>query len=92
MEVTSGKINKLVVLILTIYIFHIFVVVYNLEYTYLLLSCCIRTFFIYVAEVPCGTVNDCSSCANISGRETCFCMPGYQLDIIDNVTCLGMIP
>ena len=58
-------------------------------YTYLLQAIYITIF--YVAEYPCSTVTDCSqSCANISGRETCFCMSGYQLDI-DDITCSGMI-
>ena len=41
-----------------------------------------------LAVAPC-TMNNCSqSCANINGKETCFCMAGYQLGI-DNVSCLG---
>ena len=35
-------------------------------------------------------MSGCSQgCANISGSETCYCVPGYQLDM-DNVNCSGL--
>ena len=45
-------------------------------------------FYIYIADVPCNVDNCSQGCANINGTETCFCMPGYQLNM-DNVTCSG---
>ena len=47
----------------------------------------------YVADVPCAENNCLQGCANIDGSETCFCMPGYQLDEVheDNDTCSGMV-
>ena len=45
----------------------------------------------YLADDPC-TMDNCSEgCAIISEKETCYCTPGYQLDIMDNITCIGMI-
>ena len=59
----------------------------------------IKPFKIYVplfsytctALINCTMSPNCSDgCAVINGTETCFCTPGYQLDI-DNITCIGMI-
>ena len=62
----------------------------HIIYTYISTASYIHSIF-DVAEVPCTVVSDCSQlCANISGNETCFCMPGYQSDI-DDITCSGMI-
>ena len=47
--------------------------------------------YIHIAEVPCNmsSVSNCSQgCVSINETETCFCMPGYQLDV-DNTTCSG---
>ena len=44
----------------------------------------------YIADIPC-TMDNCSQgCANISGEDICFCIPGYQLDT-NNITCSGMV-
>ena len=59
---------------------------------------CIQTgfscsvYFTYtIADVPC-TVSSCSQgCANISGSQVCYCVPGYRLDM-SNVTCSGLKP